>query len=81
MALKDVRNVIEEMVLKLQFFQQNHKNHPGLGALTPRPLFVTHLSCISLFSTGPKLENFCVKKVLVLVQTPFLLAKSRLRFW
>ena len=39
------------------------------------------LSSISLFSTGPKLYNFCAKKILLLFQAPSLLGKSCLRFW
>ena len=59
-GFKNVRNVIE-MALKLLFLSQNYKNRPAAGDSDPRPLFVTHLSGISLFSTGPKLENFWAK--------------------
>ena len=40
--------------------------------------FVTHLSCISVFSTGPKLDNFCAKKF-TFGSLPS--AKSWLRIW
>ena len=40
---------------------QNHQSHPAAGALPPGPS-VIRLSCIGLFSTGPKLDNFCTKK-------------------
>ena len=57
-----MRKVIE-MALKLLSLPQNHKNRPAAGALRPSALCETviHLSYISLFSTGPKLENFCAK--------------------
>ena len=37
------------------------------------------LSCIGLFSTAPKLDNFCAKKTTF--GSSFLSAKSWLRFW
>ena len=64
------------MALKPLFLLQNCKNHPAAG--TPAPS-VTRLSCNGLFSTGPKLDNFCAKKHLLLVQAPSLLAKPWLR--
>ena len=42
---------------------------------------MTRLSYICLFSTGPKLDNYCPKKDLLLVQAPSLLAESWLHFW
>ena len=63
------------------FCRKNNKNRPAAGALTPKPPFVTHLSCISLFSSGPKLHIFCAKKFLLLFQASSLLAKFWLRFW
>ena len=60
-GFKNVRNVIE-MALKLVFLPQTHKNCPAAGGSVPPGPSVIRLSCISLFSTGPKLENFCAKK-------------------
>ena len=39
---------------------------------------VTRLSSNGLFSTGPKLDNFCAKKHLLLVQAPSLLLNKTL---
>ena len=48
---------------------QNHKIRPAAGGFDPRSSSVTSLSCISLFSTGPKFDNFEQNK-LVLDQAP-----------
>ena len=78
-GFKNVRNVIK-IALKLHFFWRKiTKVIQQLGALPPGPS-VIRLSCIGLFSTGPKLDNVCTKKILW-VQTPYLLTKSWLRFW
>ena len=47
-------------VIKLLSLPKNRKNHPAAGGLAPS---VTHLSCNGLFSTGPKLDNFCAKNI------------------
>ena len=71
-----VRNVIT-MMLNSCFLMQNHQNFSAAGDSSPIPVFshyiftdyasyVTRLSCISLFSTGPKSANFCAKKILLL---------------
>ena len=59
MWFKNMQNVIE-MALKSLFLPQNRKNHPGAGGSAPS---VTRLSCIGLFSTGSKLDNFCAKNI------------------
>ena len=48
------------MALISLFLPQNRKNHPAAGGSVP---CVTRLSCNGLFSTGPKLDNFCAKKL------------------
>ena len=48
------------MALKLQILPQNRKNRPAGGGSAP---FVTRLSSNGLFSTGPKLDNFCAKNI------------------
>ena len=48
------------MALKLLFLPQNRKNHPAAGGFAPS---VTRLSCNSLFSMGPKLDNFYTKNI------------------
>ena len=53
------RNVIE-MAVKSPFLPQNRKNHPAAGGSAPS---VTRLSCNVLFSTGPKLDDFCAKNI------------------
>ena len=87
-GFKNVRNVIE-MALKLLFLPQNHKTCPAAeGSAAPPPpppppppgLSVICLSCIILFSTGSKLENF-MQKNLLLVQASCFLPQSWLRFW
>ena len=57
-----MRNVIK-MALKLLFLQQNQKNCAAVGGLVPQAPFVIHLSCMSLFSTGPESDNFYAKKL------------------
>ena len=54
-----MRSVIE-MAFKSLFLPQNHKNHPAAGA-SPSGSPVIHLSCIGLFSSGPKEDNFMEK--------------------
>ena len=61
------------MALKLQFLQQIGKNHPAAGGSATS---VTRLNCNDLFSTGPKLNNFCPKKHLLLVQAALSLTKT-----
>ena len=61
-SFKNVRNMIE-MASKLRFLLQNNKIRPSAGGSVPQILFVIRLSCISLFSTGPKLYNFCAKEI------------------
>ena len=56
-GFKSVRNVIE-MALKLLFLPKNYKNHSAAGGSLPHAPSVICLSCISLFSTGPKLDSF-----------------------
>ena len=51
--LKNRQNVIE-----------NCKNHPASGGSAPRRL-CDMVSCIGLLSTGPKLDNFCAKNLLM----------------
>ena len=48
------------MALKSLFLPQNRKNHPAAGGSTPP---VTRLTSNGLFSTGPKLDNFCAKNI------------------
>ena len=60
MPLQKVRKVIK-MPLKSLFLCCKISNiAQGLG-LHPQPRSVTCSSCISLFSTKPKLDNFCAK--------------------
>ena len=47
-------------VIKLLFLPQNCKNHPAVEGSAPS---VTRLSCNGLFSTEPKLDNFCAKNI------------------
>ena len=54
-----MRNVIQ-MALKSQFLPQNCKNYLGAEGSAPS---VTRLSSNGLFSTGPKLDNFCAKNI------------------
>ena len=60
-GFRNLQNVIK-IALKSLFLLQNHKNCPAFGGYPPQALSVTRLSCITLFSTGPKLDNFCAKK-------------------
>ena len=47
---------------KIAFFlPQNCKNCSAAEGSAHRPLSVIRLGCISLFSTQPKLDNFCAK--------------------
>ena len=69
-----------EMALKLLFMPQNHQNRPAAGGSVPPCPSVIRLSYISLFSTGPKLESFA-QKILLLVWAPSFLTKFWLRFW
>ena len=63
--------------VKIAIFAINRKNRPAGGGSAP---FVTRLSSNGMFSTGPKLDNFCAKTFL-LVHAPSLLAKPWLCFW
>ena len=58
------------MASKLQFAAKSQKSPSGWG-LFPQALSVVHLSSIGLFSSGPKLENFCAKKPKLLVQASY----------
>ena len=57
-GFKNVRNVIKIAI----FWHKITKVIQQLWALPPGPS-VIRLSCIGLFSTGPKLDNFCTKKI------------------
>ena len=57
-----MRNVIE-MALKLLFYAAKSQNSPSGWGLCPQARSVTSLSSVSLFSTIPKLGNFCSKKI------------------
>ena len=50
------------MAIKSLFFVESRKS-PSSWGLCPQISSVMHLSCISLFSTGSKLDNFCGKKI------------------
>ena len=58
--------------VKIAIFAINRKNHPATEGFAPS---VTRLSCNGLFSMESKLDNFCAKKHLLLVQALSLLAK------
>ena len=78
-GFKKCKNVIK-MALKSPFsLLQNHKNRPAAGGSAPRPPSVTRLSCIGLFNTWPKLDNFHEKNIFT-IGLP-LLANSWLRVW
>ena len=66
------------MELKSLFLPKNRKNHEAAGGSAPS---VTRLSCNVWFSTVPKLEDFCAKKLITLGLSPSLFAKPWLRFW
>ena len=72
-GFKNVRIVIE-MTLKLLFVAAKSQKLPRRWELCPQVPFVTSLSCIGLFSTGPKLDKFCSKKF-SLGASPFPLSK------
>ena len=61
------------MALKSLFLPKNRKNHPAAGGSASS---VTRLSCIGLFSTGPKLDNFCAKKTYTVGSSPFSFSKT-----
>ena len=67
-----MRNVIE-IALKSLFLPKNPKNHPAAGGSAPS---VTRLSCIGLYSMGPKLDNFCAKNIYLWFKPPSLLTKN-----
>ena len=67
-GFKNVRNVIE-MALKSPFFASTSQKSPSGRAALPQTTSVIRLTCSGLFSTGPKLDNFCAKKKLLL-QSP-----------
>ena len=68
-------NVIS-MALKSQFLPQNCKNRPGAEGSAP---YVTRLISNGLFSTGPKLDNFCAKNI-PFGSRPFSLSKILVDF-
>ena len=69
-----------EMALKLLFFAANSQISPSSRGFCTQVPFVIRLSCIGLFSTGPKLDNFCAKKFSFgSIHSVF--ANSWLRFW
>ena len=56
-----MRNVIE-MALNCFFFAAKLQKSPSSWGLCSHASSVIRLSCISLFSTWPELNNFCAKK-------------------
>ena len=60
-GFKNERIVIE-MTLKLLFVAAKSQKLPRRWELCPQAPSVTSLSCIGLFSTGPKVDKFCAKK-------------------
>ena len=78
-CFNSVQNVIE-MELKLLLFAHNRKNCPSTGGFAQQAPSVTRLSRISLFHTGPKINNFCAEKF-TFGSSPLLQVKSWLRFW
>ena len=60
-TFENVQTVIE-LALKLLFLEQNYKNCPAVGGSTNQAPYGKPLSCISLFSTMHKLDNFHAKK-------------------
>ena len=52
-----------ELVLKSLFFPAKSQKSPSGWGLCPHTPSVIRLSCNNLFSMGPKLDNFCGKKV------------------
>ena len=74
-GFKTVRNVIE-MALKSLFFATKSEKSLSYWELCFQAPFVIHLSCIGLFSAGPKLDNLRAKKQQQLfVQAPSVLEK------
>ena len=69
-----------KIALKSQFFSRKTTIIIKGWGLCPQTPSVICLSCYSLFSKGPKLDNVCGKNLL-LAQFPFLLAKFWLSFW
>ena len=63
--------------VKIAVFAAKSENHPTAGGYAP---FVTRLSSNALFSTGPKLDNFCAKTFSFGLSFS-LLAKPWLCFW
>ena len=59
--------------IKIAIFAAKSHKLPSSWGLCPS---ATRLSSNGLFNTGPKLNNFCAKKHLLLVQAPSLLAKT-----
>ena len=66
------------MALKSLFFPAKSQKSPSGWGLCPHTPSVIRLSCNSLFSLGPKLDNFRGKNLLM---AQFPLSKSWLRFW
>ena len=50
------------------FCRKIAKSPPAAGGSAPS---VTRLSCVGLFSTGPKLDNFCAKYIYFWFKLPF----------
>ena len=50
------------------FCRKIAKNHPAAGGSAPS---ATRLSCVGLFSTGPKLDNLCAKYIYFWFKPPF----------
>ena len=63
--------------VKIAIFAVNCKNHAAAGGSGPS---ATRLSCNGLFSTGPKLNNFCAKNIYFWFKPFPLLPKPWLRF-
>ena len=66
------------MALKSLFFPAKSQKSPSGWEFCPHTPSMMRLSCNSLFSMGPKLDNFCGKKLLMAL---FPLSKFWLRFW
>ena len=66
------------MALKSLFFPAKSQKSPSGWEFCPHTPSMMRLSCNSLFSMGPKLDNFCGKNLLMAL---FPLSKFWLRFW
>ena len=65
--------------VKIAIFAAKLQKSPSSCGLSPS---VTRLSSNGLFSTGPKLDNFCAKNIYFWFKPPLsYLTKPWLRFW